>query len=404
MYTAIDIGSSAIKTIVADYRKDGRLKVVGAIRQSSSGLRKGVVVDASETINALRKVIEDLRSVSRKATQNIYVNVNGDNIKTHSSKGVAAVSRADGEILHDDIERALQASRAIHLPPSHLVLHNITKEFLVDDIGDIADPAGMNGSRLEVNSLVVSAFAPFVNNLIKYLEKSGGSIGGLVFNPIASSRSVLTKKQMDLGAAAIDIGFGTTTLSVYEEGKLIHAACLPIGAGNITNDLAVGLKMPVETAETIKLAYGYALSREISRRDTVKMTEIDQFLTGEVSRRFLSEIIEIRLAEIFELVNNELKLIKRNSQLPAGIVLTGGGAKLAGIAELAKQELKLSAQIGLPHLDLLDTGESNYNEILNEPEFSVAVGLLLAATDQNQKSEKLRQRFSVKKFLVNFLP
>lgn len=403
--TALDVGSSNIKAIVAEEKKDGRLSVVGVIKQPSAGFRKGKLVDIDEAVDALRQVFADLRSISKRATENIYLNVNGSNIKSHLSRGVAAVARVDNEIRQDDIHRALQSSQALNLPPNHLILHNVTREFFIDDIGDIIDPLGMSGSRLEVSSLIISAFSPLVDGLVRCVEKAGGSVGALIFNPLAASRSVLTKHQKNLGTALIDIGFGTTTLAVYEENKVLHAASFPVGSGHITNDLAIGLKTSTAIAEEVKLRYGFALAKNISKRDMVGVQELDDSIDKEISKKFLSEIIEVRLAEILELVNDELKLINRDARLPAGIVVTGGGAKLAGLIELAKQELELAIQVGVPDTNAFEIDNANYKEMLLDPEFGVATGLLLWATEGGSKPAQSAKMFGgMVKFLKNLKP
>ena len=217
-------------------------------------------------------------------------------------------------------------------------MHAITKEFVVDGIGDIRDPLGMSGNRLEVNSLIIDAFGPSIKNLTKCVEMAGVSVGGLIFSPLADSMASLSKNQKDLGVALVDVGFGTTSLCVYEENKLIHCAVFPVGSGNITNDLAIGLKTSVESAEAVKLTYGSANLKGASGREQVDLKKIDPDTRSNVSRRFIAEIIEVRLAEIFEFVNNELKIIGKASQLPVGVVLVGGGCKLSGIVDFVKEE------------------------------------------------------------------
>lgn len=401
MYTALDLGTSSIKAVTAE-EKNGKLAILGVIKQPSAGFRKGVLVDPEAAVNVLRKVLSDLRSISKKAVHNIFVNVNGANVRIQPSRGVAAVSRADSEIRQDDVDRALQASQAVKLAVNYVVLHNITREFFVDEIGDIADPLGMNGSRLEVSSLIVGAFAPFVNNIVRYIEKAGGSVGGLVFNPLAASRAALSKNQKELGSVLIDIGFGTTSFGVYDENKILCAGSLPIGSSNITNDIAIGLKIPADAAEKIKLLYGSALSKEVSRRDSLNLKDIDNALPSEVSRRFLAEIVEVRLAEIFELINNELKSLNKHARLPAGAVLTGGGARLPGIVDLIRQDLRLPCQIGIPDISLFEIKNAAYDELLTEPEFAAAVGLLLSATDK--KTNNFQAESPFKKFFKNFIP
>ena len=398
--TGLDIGSASIKAIVAEIKNNGRLLVLAAFKQPSAGFRKGVLVDFEETTVSLRNVISDLRTISPKAVKNVYVNVNGVNIKSCLSKGIAGVSRADSEIRRDDIEKAIQSSRAVNLSSNYIVLHNITREFFVDGIGGIQDPLGMTGTRLEVNSLVIGAFSPLVHDLIKCLERNGVSVSGLIFGPLAASEAVLSKQQKDLGVLMVDIGAGISGLAIYEENKILKTISLPIGAGNITNDIAIGLRISIAAAEKVKLTYGFAFAKETSRREVFNLQEIDSSMKGEISKRFLSEIIEARLAEIFEIINNEIKNLGHKIDFPAGVVITGGGAKLPGIVDLARQELRLPVQIGLPELANFDVKDSVSTDLISDPEFATAVGLTVYGLNQEGFS-----RLSVfKRFLQSLIP
>lgn len=400
--TALDVGSAQVKCIVAEEKRDGTLSVISAFKQPSSGLRRGVVVDIEDFTRVLRDIILDIQKISRRAASNLFVNVNSPEIKSRTSKGVAAVGRADREIGQDDVDRVIQASRAVKLQPNFIVLHNIIREYLVDEVGDISDPIGMTGSRLEVATLLVEAFGPQVDTLIKAIKRAGGDIGGLIFNPLSAARAVLTKKQRDLGTLMIDFGFGTTSFVVYEENKVMFAKSLPIGSGLVTNDVAIGLKTSIDIAEKLKMAYGFALAKEVSRRESIKLAELDPLNKQEISQRFLAEIIEIRIAELLELINNELKALGRAAQLPAGVVITGGGVKLAGISELVRQELKLAVQVGYPDLGALEILNPTHREILDDPEFAVAVGLVLLGKEERRKS--LEGYGGIKGFFKNLIP
>ncbi|MBI4034068.1 MAG: cell division protein FtsA [Candidatus Brennerbacteria bacterium] len=399
--TGLDIGSAQIKCVVAEEKKDGTLSVLAAAKRPSSGLRRAMLVDVEDATRILREMVVDLQKISKRTVQDVFVNVNGEHIKPRLSRGVVVVSRADQEIQEDDIERALGGARAIRLTPNYLVLHNIAREFLVDDVGDIQSPLGMTGNRLEVSTLVIEAFSPQVNLLVKTLERVGMRIGGLIYSPIAAARAVLSKRQKDLGVLMIDFGFGSTSIAVFEENKILHAKSLPVGVGHVTNDIAVGLKTSVDAAEKIKLTYGFALSKEISRRDSVSLAEFDATSRGEISKRFISEIIEIRLAEILDLVNNELKSVGRYGELPGGVVITGGGVKTAGMAELVRKELKLPVQVGFPDLSRFEILNPAHQEVLDDPEFATSVGLTLWSQEENHKSERGN---GFKKFLRNLIP
>ena len=380
--TGLDIGSSNLKAAIAEVKNDGQLSLVKILKNLSGGMRKGTVDDLGEMTRSLNVMFGEIKKVSRNALKNIFINVGGADIHTQGSKGIVAVSRADYEIHQDDIDRAVQASQAINLPPNRMVLHAVTREFIVDGVGDIRDPLGMIGNRLEVNSLIIDAFSPSVKNLTKCLEMAGGTVGALIFAPLASARSVLSKNQKDLGVALIDIGFGTTSLCVYEENKLLHAAVFPVGSGNITNDLAIGLKTSVEAAEAIKLTFGSASLKGILGRENVDLKKIDSNTRTSVSRRLIANIIEVRLAEIFEFVNNELKLIGKGRQLPVGAILVGGGSKIPGIVDVAKDELELPAQIGIPDSSSIEMPSGEMSLQAEDPEFVGALGLVLWGRDR----------------------
>ncbi len=381
--TGLDIGSSAIKAVIVEIKNGSQPVLIKVLKFPSAGIRKGVVDDLSEVTRSLNIIFTEVKKISKNSIKNIFLNIGGADIRIQSSRGIVAVSKADYEIYQDDIDRAVQASQAINLPPNRMVVHAITREFVVDGVGSIRDPLGMTGNKLEVNSFIIDAFSPAVKNLTKCAEIAGASIGGLIFAPLASSRSVLSKNQKDLGVAVVDIGSGTTSLSVYEENKLIHSSVIPVGSGNITNDLAIGLKTSVEAAETVKLSFGSAMARGTSSREVIDLRKMDPNSKLTVTKKFIAEIIESRLAEIFEFVNNELKVIGRAGQLPAGVVLVGGGAKLPGIVDLAKQELKLPAQVGIPDTAAFDIPNGELNLQVEDPEFACAMGLVSWGADRN---------------------
>ncbi len=400
----LDVGSESIKAIVAEADK-GRIRLVYGATRPSSGIRRGTVVSMEDAARSIGEVISEIRSFYRPAAQNIYLNIGGANGRSQISKGIVAVARANSEITTDDMERVIQASRAINLPQNRMILHSITREFVVDGISDIRDPSGMIGSRLEVSSIIIDAFAPSIKNLQKCVKTGGGEEGGLIFTPIASARAVLNKNQRELGVVLIDIGFGTTSIAVYEEDKLLHANVFPVGAGHITNDLAVALKISVPAAERLKITYGFAVSRDVPSKDIVDLKKIDINASGTPSRRFVAEVIESRLQEIFEFVNEDLRRIGKSGKLPAGAVIVGGGAKLPGVVDLAKQELKLSAMIGLPNPGDFEVTDQSLIEYVESPEYAAVLGLILHCFD----SEGIRGSGSglwdkIKQTIRNILP
>ncbi len=313
--TGLDIGTASIKSVVAEIQN--RKPVILHVGESAcEGIRKGAIVDLSEVSQSIHKELADARRISKSAVKNVYVSIGTAQTKMQTSRGIVAVSRADAEIYQDDVDRVVRASQAVNLPQNRTIIHTLTREFMVDGVGDIIDPLGLSGSRLEVQSLIIDAFSPHIKNLIRAVELAGGEVAGLVFAPLVAARAALSKRQKELGTALIDIGFGTTGLSVYEENRLLGVAKFPVGAGNVSNDLAVGIKVPVAAAEEIKLHYGYALSREVNQKESVELKKFVEDAKGTVSRRFVAEIIESRLEEIFDLVNAELKIMQRFGELP----------------------------------------------------------------------------------------
>jgi len=379
----LDIGSHSIKAVVAEVKKGNKLSLIQTIKMPSAGLRRGVIDDLPEATRAVNQVFSEIKKISKNAVRNIFLSASSPDFKVQGSRGIVAVARADSEIHQDDIDRAVEASQALKLPLNRMIVHLVVKEFIVDDMVDVRDPLGMIGNRLEVNSLVIDALTPHVKNLSKCVESAGGEISGIFFSPLAASRAVLSKNQKELGVALLDIGFGKTSLSIYEENKLLHAAVFPVGSGNVTNDLAIGLKTAINAAESIKLSLGTALAKEAPTREQVELVKFDPAAKGTVSRRYLAEIIEVRLAEILEFVNNELKHIGKSSRLPAGVVLVGGGSKLPGMVDLAKQELRMSAQIGIPNFSDFEMAGMDAIVSYEDPDLATALGLIVSGMEQS---------------------
>jgi len=399
----LDIGTDTIKAVVAEPAADGKILLRSGFRRPSRGLRKGVVVDMESATKAVTELFDKVREESKGALKNIYLRVGGSDVRVQNSRGITAVSRANSEIYNDDVDRVVQASEAINLPPNRMILHTVKREFIVDGVGDIHDPLGMVGARLEVLSLIIDAFQPTIRNLSKCVELAGGSIGGLVFGPIASASSLLTDNQKELGVLSVDIGYGTTGIAVYEENKLLHTRIFPVGAGHITNDLAIALKIPVEIAEKVKLKYGYASARGTSNKEKIDLQKIDASVKGSPSRKYISEVIESRLSEICDLISNDLRAIDKDRRLPAGAVITGGGAKLPGVVELFKDELKLATQIGLPHSSSFETESQSMLEFLESPEYALVLGLISSSHDM-QSRRSPGNGGGVVSFIKKFLP
>ncbi len=402
----LDIGTANIKGVIGGLSKSRKPYILQVFKRPSLGVRKGVVVDLEELTLTLSQIVSEVKSINRSALENVFVNIGSNQATARFSRGFIAVSRADSEISRDDIERSIQASAAIRLPSNRSIIHIIPREFFVDAVA-VKDPLGLFGTRLEVDSLIIDAFAPIVKNLSNCLKAAGIADFQTIFSPLAGARAVLSKTQSDLGVVLVDIGAGTTGISVFEENKLLHTSVLPIGSSNITNDIAIGFKTRIEAAERLKCYFGFAQCKELSRRDTVDLSKVSPELKGSISRRFLSEIIEVRLAEILELVNGELIKLGKAVKLPGGVVIIGGGAKIPGVVELAKRELRLPTQIGTIQKDQFEVElDADSKELIENPEFAGSVGLFLWGCDEMKKqaSPAFGVLSKVGHFFRQFLP
>ncbi|MEA2006748.1 MAG: cell division protein FtsA [Patescibacteria group bacterium] len=373
---ALDVGSSHVRTVVAQIIVDEKPRIIGVGVASANGIRRGVVADIEEVSNSITNSIGQAEKNSGVKIESVYVSIGGGHIECEEVKGVIAVGRADSEVVEGDVERVIEAAQAISLPPNKEILHIIPQNFRLDDQEGIKDPVGMNGVRLEMQGLVVTGSTPHIRNISKCVESNGYDIDGFVISPLAAAKAVLSKRQKELGVVSVDIGGGTTSMAVFEESELIHIAVLPVGASHITNDIAIGLRTSIDVAEKVKLKYGSALSEEIGKNEQIDLAGIDVNEEGSVSRRHVAEIIEARIEEIFYLVEKELKKIGRSALLPAGAVLTGGGACMQGSVDLAKEILKLPAQAGFP-IELTGLVDK-----VDNPAFSVSVGMIVWVVEE----------------------
>lgn len=368
----VDMGSSNIRTVIAQvFPEEEMPRIIGVGIAESVGIRKGVIVDLEEALNSVRESKEKAEMNCGLKVSHAIVSLGGNQITSQNSKGVVAIGRADGEVAEDDVMRVINAAQAISVPPNKEIVHVIARNYSLDDQKNIKDPIGMNGVRLEADTLIIEGSTPFIRNLAKCFEQADIEMDDFVLAPLAASKAVLSKRQKELGVILIDIGGGTTSVAIFEENDLLHTAILPVGGNNITNDIAIGLRTSIEVAEKVKLEYGSALPSEVSKKEDINLAEIDANEEGLVSRHHVAEIIEARLEEIFSMVNKELKVIGRDKLLPAGIILTGGTAKISGSVDLAKNILALPAQTGfpLPMGGLVDK--------IDDPAFATVAGLIL---------------------------
>ncbi len=384
----LDIGSTSIRLVVAQKivgPTGDELQIIGAVSGPTAGVSRGVVNSIEEATSSISEVLEKAERLVGVPITRVWVSINDPHIKCEKSKGVVAVGRSDGEINENDVNRAIEAARALAVPVNYEILHVIPIKFAVDNQADIKDPIGMNGIRLEVEVLIVQGLSTQIKNLTKAIYRTGLEIEDLVIAPLAASEAVLSFKQKDLGVVLINMGSSTTSIAVYEERNLIHTAVLPIGAEHITSDIAIGLRAPINLAERIKCEYGRAIvdgvsdKEEIDISNLVKEEEVNDDISC-ISKKYLTDIINARVEEIFEKIDNEFKKIDRSGMLPAGAIIVGGGARLEGIIEAAKRKLRLPAAIGVA---------KNINVIIDKvrnPEFLTALGLVIWGSNEDDQT------------------
>lgn len=406
----LDIGTTTIRVVVGKKENPGALpSIIGVGEAKSVGIRRGVIIDIEEAVSSISKALEKAERMTGIPTEHAVVSVGGAHVVSLESHGVIAVARADGEITENDVVRVIDAAQAIQIPTNREILHVIPKDFTVDGQSGIKDPVGMTGIRLEVDAQIIEASIPFIKNLTKCVIQAGIDIDDLVLGPLAAAQSVLTRRQKELGVVLIELGGGTTGLVAFEESELLHTNILAVGSDHITNDIAIGLRTSVDVAETVKLEYGRAINGTGKKDEVINLSKIDKNEEGQISRNHLTDIIQARLEEIFSMVNKELKTVGRDGQLPAGALLTGGGAKIPGVVELAKKELRLPVQVGYP-LNI-----STIIDRVDDPAYATAVGLVLWANEylasdrsgMGRFTSKILQHASIdkiRKFFKQFLP
>ena len=401
----IDIGTTKVAVTVGRV-DEGLISIIGFSRMPTSGVRKGIITDVEDTVSSVTSALEEAERVSGMSIASASVSIGGAHITSTFSKGVVAVSRADGEITESDINRVMEAAQTVALPPNREIIHVIPKYYIVDGQEGIADPIGMTGIRLEVEAVVVSGATSAIKNLVKCLQQTGVRIESMVFAPLAAAQVLVSKKQKELGLAVIDIGGGTTNMAIFENGDILHCAVLPIGSMHITNDIAIGLRTSLEVAEKIKINFGSALPDNISESETINLANFDPQDNQKVERKYVSEIIHARLMEIFSMIREELRKIGKDGMLPAGIVFTGGGSNLEDLIVLAKEELRLPAQIGMPLFEM-----SGLVDKIDPSIYSTSTGLILHSLEnQNSQTNRAGRIDSnniidkAKGFLKQFLP
>jgi cell division protein FtsA len=364
----LDIGTTKICAVVGELSTDG-VDIVGIGTHPSVGLRKGVVVNIESTVNSIKKAVEEAELMAGCEIRSVYAGIAGGHIKAFNSHGVIAVKTR--EVTKNDIERVIDAAKAIAIPMDREVIHVLPQEFIVDDQDGIQDPLGISGVRLEVKVHIITGAVTSAQNIIRCANKSGLDVSDIVLESIASSETVLTPEEKELGVALIDFGGGTTDLAIFSNNCIKHTAVLALGGNNLTNDIAIGLRTPHQAAERIKKSHGCCLTSMINKEETIEVPSVGGRKPRVLSRQILGEILEPRVEEIFSLINREIIKSGFADTLASGVVITGGASLLEGVPELAEQIFNLPSRRGFPQ------GFGGIMDVVNSPMYATAVGLVL---------------------------
>ncbi len=367
----LDIGSSKIRTIVGTIEeKKSVINVVGVGVSPSNGIRKGMITDIDEATSNITAALDDAERMSGEPIHRVFVGISGTHIETYDSRGVIAINGQNAEITEDDVDRVLEAAQAVSLPANREILRVIPKSFAVDSQKNVKYPVGMTGIRLEVEAHIITGQVSAIKNIDKCLYQTGVDPTEIVPTVLSASEAILNRKQKELGVVLIEVGSSCTNIAVFEEGSVIYSAVIPVGGEHVTNDLAIGLRCSIETAEKVKIEYGTCLPKEVSEREEIDLSQISKTDSHAVSKHQAAKIIEARYHEVFLMVRDELHKIGRDGMLPAGAVVCGGGVKMPGTVDLAREALQLPVQMGFPR-DL-----EGIVDRVDDPSFAALTGLL----------------------------
>ena len=379
----LDVGTTKICAIVGKLTAE-EIEIIGIGTHPSEGLRKGVVVNIDSTVDSIKKAVHEAELMSGTDIKAVVTGIAGAHIKGFNSHGIIGVK--DREVSSKDVEKVLEAAKAVAIPMDREVIHTMAQEFIIDDQDGIKDPVGMSGVRLEVKVHIVTAAVASAQNIVRSCNRAGLEVNDIALQQIASSAAVLTPEERELGVMVIDIGGGTTDIAVFTNGSICYTASLPLGGNQLTSDIAIGLRTPVSAAEKIKKQYGCAMISLIGQNDTIEVPSVGGRAPRVLSRQILGEIIEPRMEEILELVKRELFKSGFHDQVVSGIVLTGGSSLMPGVEELAESVFEMQARSGIPqHVGgLLD--------IVKSPIYATGVGLLLTGGEQFGPDRQLNSR------------
>lgn len=365
----LDIGTTKICAIVAEVEEEG-LKITGVGNSPSDGLKRGVVVNVDKTVRSIQQAIDKAERMSDTRITAVYAGIAGDHIRSFNSRGVIAVSGPDNEVNSHDVARVIEAAKAISIPMDREIVHVLPQDYSVDDQPGIKDPIGMSGVRLEADVHIVTGAVTSAQNICKSIRRAGVEVVDLVLEPIASSYSVLTDDEQEMGVVLVDIGGGTSDIAVFYDGSIRHTAVVGLGGENVTRDVAVGLRTPFKHAEEIKRTYGCAMTSLVSKEEVIEVPGVAGRPPDRVERAELASIIEARMEEIFVLVNSEIRRTDYFDLLAAGIVVTGGGAMVEGCVDLAEEVFGMPARLGTPR------GVTGLVDAVTQPIYATGVGLV----------------------------
>lgn len=384
LIVGLDIGTTKICAVVGEINPDG-IDIVGIGTHASVGLRKGVVVNIESTVDSIKRAIEEAELMAGCEITSVYAGIAGGHIKGFNSHGIVAVK--GNEVTQKDIERVIDAARAVAIPPDREVIHVLPQEYIVDEQDGIQEPLGMSGVRLEARIHIVTGAVTSAHNLIKCANSAGLDVCDIVLQSLASGEAVLNQEERDLGAALIDFGGGTTDLAIFKGKSIKHTSVLALGGNNLTNDISVGLRTPMTEAEKIKMKFGTCLPSQIGKDETIEVAGVGGRKPRTLSRQILAEILEPRVEEIFTLINREVYRAGMEDVITSGVVVTGGSSLLEGLVDIAESVFDLPTRIGRP------MGIRGLVDVVSNPMYATAVGLVLyGARSQPRRKFRIRDR------------
>ena len=378
MIVGLDIGTSKVVAVVGEVDVEGVIEVVGIGSHPSRGMKKGVVVDIESTVNAIQRAVEEAELMAGCQIHSVYAGIAGNHIRSLNSHGIVAIK--DREVFQPDIDRVIDAAQAVAIPADQKILHILPQEYVIDEQEGVKEPLGMSGVRLEAKVHLVTCAVNAAQNIEKCIRKCGLHVEDIILEQLASGYSVLTEDEKDLGVCVVDIGGGTTDIAVFTDGAIRHTAVIPIAGDQVNNDIAMALRTPTPHAEEIKIKYACALASLAGENETIKVPSVGERPERDLSRQALAEVVEPRYDELFTFIQAELRRSGYEDLIAAGIVLTGGTAKMEGAVELAEEIFHMPVRLGKPK-DI-----SGLADIVRNPIYSTAVGLLQYGAKQQSET------------------